>query len=87
MRRLKPAPRTADHPGVMEERSHRHDETIPSIGDRIELYRTETGVRVHRAGTVFYSDQVQVLVKWDDGRSESLRPGVDPFRILGPPGT
>jgi hypothetical protein len=55
---------------------------IPSKGDRIELFRTETCVRIGRRWTVFYSDQVQVLVKWDDGRSESLRPGEDPFRIL-----
>jgi hypothetical protein len=33
-------------------------------------------------GTVFYSDQLQILVKWDDGRSESLRPRVDRFRIV-----
>ena len=35
------------------------------------------GIRVR--GTVFYSDQLQILVKWDDGRSESLRPGVDAY--------
>jgi hypothetical protein len=40
------------------------------------------GVRVR--GTVFYSDELQILVKWDDGRSESLRPGVDDFRIVEP---
>jgi hypothetical protein len=38
------------------------------------------GLRVR--GTVFYSDQLQILVKWDDGRSESLRPGVAGFPIL-----
>ena len=37
------------------------------------------GVRVR--GTVFYSDQLQILVKWDDGRSESLRPGCA-YRIV-----
>jgi hypothetical protein len=31
---------------------------------------------------VFYVDQVQILVKWDDGSSESLRPHVDLFRII-----
>ena len=51
-------------------------------GDRIELFRTVTGVRVRLVGTIFYSDQVQILVKWDDGRSESLRPGGERFRIL-----
>jgi hypothetical protein len=49
-------------------------------GDRIELLRTETGVRPR--GTVFYSDQLQILVKWDNGRSQSLRVGVDRYRIL-----
>ena len=38
------------------------------------------GVRVR--GTVFYSDQLQILVKWDDGRSESLRPSADGYRIV-----
>lgn len=53
---------------------------MPSRGDRIELLRPRTGVRVR--GTVFYSDQLQILVKWDDGRSESLRPGIDRLRII-----
>lgn len=38
------------------------------------------GLRVR--GTVFYSDQLQILVKWDDGRSESLRPAGNSFRII-----
>jgi hypothetical protein len=53
---------------------------IPSKGERIELLRPRMGVRMR--GTVFYSDELQILVKWDDGRSESLRPGVDRFRIV-----
>jgi hypothetical protein len=60
-----------------------HDEgreLIPSKGERIELLRPRLGIRVR--GTVFYADQLQILVKWDDGRSESLRPGVDRFRIV-----
>jgi hypothetical protein len=48
---------------------------IPPRGARIE--------RVER-GTVFYSDQLQILVKWDDGRSQSLRTGIDRFRVVGP---
>jgi Domain of unknown function (DUF4314) len=61
-----------------------HERTkIPSKGDRIELLRTETGVRVR--GTVYYADQLQILVKWDNGRSQSLRPGVDRFRIISRP--
>ena len=53
---------------------------IPSKGDRIELLRTRMGVRI--TGTVYYSDQVQILVKWDNGLSQSLRVGVDHYRIL-----
>ena len=56
---------------------------IPSKGDRIELLRTQTGVLVR--GTVFYSDQLQILVRWDNGRSQSLRVGVDRFRIVESP--
>jgi hypothetical protein len=55
---------------------------IPSKGDRVQLLRAVTGVRVRLLGTVFYADHVQILVKWDDGRSQSLRPGADPFRIV-----
>ena len=55
---------------------------MPGRGDRIELLRSRMGLRVR--GTVFYSDELQILVKWDDGRSENLRPGVDGFRILEP---
>jgi len=52
---------------------------IPVRGDRIELLQPRTGIRVR--GTVFHVDQVQILVKWDDGRSESLRPG-SAYRIV-----
>jgi hypothetical protein len=56
----------------------KHDRFVKK-GDRIELLQPQprAGVR----GTVFHVDQVQILVKWDDGRSGSLRPGVDLFRI------
>jgi hypothetical protein len=37
---------------------------------------------VARSGTVHYSDELQVLVKWDDGSSSSLRVGRD--RIYPP---
>jgi hypothetical protein len=53
---------------------------IPQKGDRIELGQPRNGVRLR--GTVFYSDQLQILVKWDNGHSESLRPGVDRVCIL-----
>jgi hypothetical protein len=56
---------------------------FPSKGARIELLRTHLGVR--RRGTVFYADGYQILVKWDDGRSQSLKPGKDRYRIIGPP--
>jgi hypothetical protein len=56
-------------------------EQIPQKGDRIELRLPRLGIR--RRGTVFYADHLQVLVKWDDGRSDSLRPGTaDRFRII-----
>ena len=46
---------------------------IPSKGDRIEQHRTG----VIRHGYVWYADQLQVLVKWEDGTSSSLRSGCD----------
>jgi hypothetical protein len=53
----------------------------PNRGDRIELLQRRLGVPVR--GTVFYSDELQMLVKWGDGRSGSLRGGVtDDFRIV-----
>lgn len=39
------------------------NERTPNRGDRIELLQRRTGVAVR--GTVFYSDQLQLLVKWD----------------------
>jgi hypothetical protein len=36
---------------------------------------------VSRVGVVWYADQLQVLVKWQDGKSSSLRPGRDQFSI------
>jgi hypothetical protein len=53
---------------------------FPSKGQRIELLGTRFGVRM--VGTVYYSDRLQVLVKWDNGSSQSLRPGVDRFRVV-----
>jgi hypothetical protein len=53
---------------------------IPPAGARIERLESEMGV--NERGTVFYSDQLQILVKWDNGRSQSLTPGVDRFRIM-----
>ena len=61
--------------------SHEGHGRIPQKGDRIELLQPRTGVRCR--GTVYHVDQVQILVKWDDGRSESLRSDVKLFRIIG----
>lgn len=63
------------------EREAGSDEVIlPEQGDRIELVNGPFGVTVR--GTVEYVDQLQILVKWDDGRSSSLRVGTDRFRIV-----
>ena len=56
---------------------NRNDQ-LPQVGDRIEISRTGT----RRCGTVHYADQLQVLVKWDDGSSSSLRIERDEFRIV-----
>ena len=57
-----------------------HNELVPSIGDRIEMRRAGILLR----GTVSYADWLQVLVKWDDGSSSSLRVGRERFRIIEP---
>jgi len=62
-----------------------HQGDIPSKGDRIELLQTQTGV--HLRGTVFYSDQLQILVKWDNGRSQSLRVGSSAIASSNSPGS
>ena len=51
---------------------------IPSKGDLIEQHQTG----VTRLGYVWYADQLQVLVKWQDGKSSSLRFDRDNFSIL-----
>jgi hypothetical protein len=53
---------------------------VPSIGDRVERRRGGVAQR----GTVHYADELQILVKWDDGSSSSLRVGKSQLRILGP---
>jgi hypothetical protein len=50
---------------------------IPSKGDQVEQIRAG----VNRLGSVWYADQLQVLVKWEDGSSSSLRLGRDRFCI------
>jgi hypothetical protein len=50
-------------------------------GDRIELVLPRLGIPTR--GTVYYVDDLQILVKWDDGRSENLRPCfADCFRLI-----
>jgi hypothetical protein len=52
----------------------------PGKGDRIELILPRQGVSLR--GTAYLVDDLQILVKWDDGCSESLRPGSVRFRIV-----
>jgi hypothetical protein len=54
--------------------------TIPNRGDQVEQHR----IGVSRRGVVWYADQLQVLVKWQDGTSSSLRLGRDQFAIRTP---
>ena len=55
---------------------------IPSKGDQVEQRRAG----VSRRGYVWYADHLQVLVKWEDGKSSSLRLDRDRFDILTTPG-
>ena len=43
----------------------------PRKGDRIET--VDRRLSFPRRGTIHYVDDLQILVKWDDGRSQSLR--------------
>lgn len=54
---------------------------IPSKGDQVEQCR----MGISRRGHVYYSDHIQVLVKWEDGKSSSLRVGRDRFLLLPAP--
>jgi hypothetical protein len=54
--------------------------TVPNIGDRVERRRAGVSLR----GTVHYADRIQILVKWDDGSSSSLRVGRSQLRIIRP---
>jgi hypothetical protein len=53
---------------------------IPSNGERVELKRCG----IARTGTVWYADQLQVLIKWDDGGSSSLRLGSENLGVVAP---
>jgi hypothetical protein len=50
---------------------------IPNRGDQVEQRR----MGISRVGVVWYADQLQVLVKWQDGKSSSLRLGRDQFSV------
>jgi hypothetical protein len=64
-----------------EQRDKQRRPGLPRKGDRIEPILSRPGLPVR--GTVFYVDELQILVKWDDGRSESLRSRfADRFRIV-----
>lgn len=52
----------------------------PRIRDRVEMLRGG----IARRGTVHYADELQVLVKWDDGQSSSLRVERARLKILTP---
>jgi hypothetical protein len=54
---------------------------IPNVGDDIVV--VSTGVR--RSGRVHYADQLQILVKWRDGGSGSLRVGQTAFQVVPVP--
>lgn len=54
---------------------------IPSIGERVAQVR----LGVQRIGTVWYSDQLQVLVRWDEGTSSSIRLGSEDLNMLRAP--
>jgi hypothetical protein len=61
--------------------SPRETHALPDVGDEISVVRTGVG----RRGRVCYVDQLQVLVKWDDGGSSSLRVDHTPFQIIPTP--
>src|ERR1041384_2188260 len=52
--------------------------TVPRIRDRIEMYQAG----IPSQGTVHYADELQVLVKWDNGQSSSLRMERARFKII-----
>jgi hypothetical protein len=61
---------------VREHQSH----VIPDVGDEIIVVRAG----ISRSGRVQYADQLQILVKWDDGGSSSLVVGNTPFQVILP---
>ena len=74
---LRAQPRTAGAP------TNRHAAWIPAKGESVE--RLQNGV--NQRGEVFYSDQLQVLIKWDNGTSSSLRVDQGDLRSIRHRGT
>jgi hypothetical protein len=64
----------------MRHHQEREAITVPRIGDRVERVRAG----VSQQGTVHYADQLQALIKWDNGSSSSLRLDRDRIRIIQP---
>ena len=53
---------------------------VPMKGDKVERIRNGVTVR----GKVCYADELQVLVKWDNGSSSSLRVDKSELRSVRP---
>jgi hypothetical protein len=56
-------------------RQAKDNHVVPRIGDRVERVRSG----VSKWGKVHYADELQALVKWDDGSSSSV--GLDKERL------
>ena len=69
-------------PGAVDAQRHvtpsKRLEYMPGKGERLE----RRGLGLTLRGTVLYVDRVQVLVKWDNGQSSSLRLGVDDLDVI-----
>jgi hypothetical protein len=54
----------------------------PRKGDRVQLAENRLGIATR--GTIYYVDDLQILIKWDDGRSQNMRRGnvADRFWII-----
>jgi hypothetical protein len=61
-------------------RQAREHPTVPRIGDRVERVRAG----VSKRGKVHYADELQALVKWDDGSSSSVRLDHERLKVIEP---
>lgn len=59
---------------------------LPPVGSRVELTAPMEGdpcpIMVGERGTVWHSSEHQIGVKWDSGRSLSLIPSADEWRVV-----